>query len=111
MNIPLPDSLVEKLKKQDKGVKLEDEDFEEVYSDVSLYQEDILLMVSDEDATTIFLRDSDITLTVLETCDMIDDYINYQNRSWVGRIIDFLSVFFSRKNKNTTDNQQQTEIE
>ncbi len=99
MNIPLPDSLVEKLKKQDKGIKLEDEDFEEVYSDVSVYQEDILLMVSDEDLTTIFLRDSDITLTVLETCEDIDSYIEYMSLNSFQRVWLAVSNLFSRKNK------------
>lgn len=97
LGVKLPEDLVEKLKKQDKGIKLEDRDFEEVYSDVSVYESDILLMISDEEATTIFLRDSNVTLTVLETCDEIDDYIEYQNKSWIEKVISILLLFFSRK--------------
>lgn len=111
MNIPLPDSLVKKIKQQETGVELKDEDFEEVYSDVSLYESDILLMIEDEDLTTIFLRNSDIRLTVLETVEDIDDYISYLSlnsfqRWWLGFKISFLN-FFRGKNKL----EQQTEIE
>lgn len=108
IGIPIPSKLVEKLKKQDKGIKLklEDEDFEDVYSDVSIYEEDILFKITDDEGiTTLFLRDSNITLTVLETCNMIDDFIDYQNKSWIGKVISFLSLFFSR------NKEEQTEIE
>lgn len=110
MNIPLPESLIKKIKQQEKGVELKEEDFEEVYSDVSLYESDILLMVSDEDLTTIFLRDSDIRLTVLETVVEIDDYISYLSLNsfqkwWLGFKISFLNFFRGKKEI------QQTEIE
>lgn len=103
LGVKLPEDLIKKIKQQEKGIELEDQDFEEVYSDVSIYAEDILLMVSDEDLTTIFLRDSDIRLTVLETVDEIDDYIDYENRNWLEKIRDYFLFFFRR--------EKQTEIE
>lgn len=88
LGLDLPPELTKKLKNQDEGMKLEDEDFEPIYSDVSVYSDDILLMVSDEELTTIFLRDSNITLTVLETVDQINGYIDYINRPWYVKITD-----------------------
>lgn len=110
LGVDIPAELEEKLKQQDKGIELEDQDFQEVYSDVSVYEEDILLMVSDEDLTTIFLRNSDIRLTVLETVEEIDDYISYLSlnsfhRWWLGFKISFLNFFRGKKEI------QQTEIE
>lgn len=114
MNIPLPTSLVEKLKQQDKWVKLEDEDFEEVYSDVYIYNTDILFKVTDEEVTTIFVKGG-YTIQVLETCDEIYDYEEYMSlnsfqKAWMEFKI-AVSNLFLRKNKTTTDVQQQTEIE
>lgn len=108
LGVNIPPELEAKLKQQDKGVELEDQDFEEVYSDVSIYAEDILLMVEDEDLTTIFLRNSDIRLTVLETVEEIDGYIDYLSLSsfqrwWVGFKMDVSNLFRGKK--------QQTEIE
>lgn len=110
LNFPqdkIPKELIQRQKEYESGVKLEDEDFEPVYSDVSLYESDILLMVEDEELTTIFLRDSDIKLTVLETVTEIDDYIHYLSlnsfrRWWLGFKISFLNFFRGKK---------QTEIE
>lgn len=103
LGVKLPEDLIKKIKQQEKGVELKEEDFEDVYSDVSVYAEDILLMVSDEDLTTIFLRDSDIRLTVLETVDEIDDYISYLSLNsfqkwWLVFKVSFLN-FFRGKNK------------
>ncbi len=103
LGVKLPEDLIKKIKQQEKGIELEDQDFEEVYSDVSVYAEDILLMVSDEDLTTIFLRDSDIRVTVLETVEEIDSFIEYLSlnsfqRWWLGFKISFLN-FFRGKNK------------
>lgn len=103
LGVDIPPELEAKLKKQDKGIKLEGDDFKEVYSDVSLYEDDILFKITDDEGiTTLFLRNSDITLTVLETCDQIDDYIDCQNKSWIGRVISFLSLFFSRNKEEQT---------
>jgi hypothetical protein len=112
LNFPqdkIPKELIQRQKEYESGVKLEDQDFEEVYSDVSVYAEDILLMVQDEDLTTIFLRNSDIRLTVLETVEEIDSFIEYLSlnsfqRWWIGFKMD-VSNFFRGKT------EQQTEIE
>jgi hypothetical protein len=106
IGIPLPEDLVEKLKKQDKGVELEDQDFEEIYSDVSIYAEDIILMVEDEGLTTLFVRNSDLKVTVLETVNQIDEYIEYMSlnsfqKAWMGLKISVFNLFL-RKNKNIT---------
>lgn len=105
LNFPqdkIPKELIQRQKEYESGVRLEDEDFEPVYSDVSLYESDILLMVEDEDLTTIFLRDSGIKLTVLETVEEIDDYINYLSLSsfqkwWLGFKVSFLNFFRGKK--------------
>jgi hypothetical protein len=113
LNFPqdkIPKELIQRQKEYELGVKLEDQDFEEIYSDVSIYAEDILLMVEDEDLTTIFLRNSDIRLTVLETVEEIDSFIEYLSlnsflRWWLGFKISFLNFFRGKKEL------QQTEIE
>lgn len=107
LGVKLPEDLIKKIKQQEEGVKLEDEDFEEVYSDVSLYAEDILLMVEDEHLTTIFLRNSDIRLTVLETVEEIDSFIDYLSLSsfqrwWLGFKISFLNFFRGKKELQQT---------
>lgn len=107
LGVKLPEDLVEKIKQQEESVKLEDQDFEEVYSDISLYAEDILLMVQDEDLTTIFLRELDVRFTVLETIEEIESFIDYLSLStfqkwWLGFKISFLNFFRGKK---------QTEIE
>lgn len=102
LGVNIPPELEEKLKKQDKGVKLEEEDFEKIYSNVSIYNTDILFKVTDEDITTIFVKGG-YTLTVLETCDEIDDYEEYMNRNLLEKIRDFFLFIFSRKKKQTLE--------
>jgi hypothetical protein len=98
LNIP-EDKIPQELKDREKEVELDDEeDFEEIYSLVSIYAEDILLMVTDDLETTIFLRDSDLTISVVETADEIDAYIEYLNLSWFERLKISVSKLFSRKN-------------
>ena len=102
MSIPLPESLVKKIKQQERGVELKDEDFEEQYSDISIYEDEIVFKMTDSKGTTIFVRGG-YTLEVLETVDEIDDYIHYLSlnsfqRWWLGFKISFLS-FFRGKNK------------
>lgn len=104
LNIP-EDKIPQELKDREKEVELDDEeDFEEIYSLVSIYAEDILLMVTDDLETTIFLRDSDLTISVVETADEIDAYIEYLNLSWFERlkisVSKFTSSLFSRKKNN-----------
>ena len=69
---------------------LEDEDYEEVYSEVMVYVDQIQLMSGDVDATVIFLKDG-ITVTVTETVEEIYNYIDYLERGWFERQKD--SVF------------------
>lgn len=95
IGIPIPSDLVQKLKEQDKGVKLDDEDYEEVHSDIMVYVDQIKLMVEDEEVTTIFLE-GDLRITVMETVDEIDFFIDYIERSWFTRQKDLFSMFFAK---------------
>lgn len=99
LGMDIPPELEEKLKQQDKGVKLEEEDFEEVYSDVSIYNTDILFKVTDEEVTTIFVKGG-YTIQVLETCDEIDHYEEFMSRNWFEKIRDFFYFFFRAKKMN-----------
>ena len=108
IGIPLPPDLVEKLKKQDKGIELSSEDFEEEYSDISIYDDEIVFKVTDAEGTVLFVRGGH-TLQVLETVDEIDSYIDYMSLSsfekwWIGFKIAF-SNFFRRKQKITEEIQ------
>jgi hypothetical protein len=98
IGIPLPLDLVEKLKNQDKGIELNSEDFEEAYSDISIFDDDILFKVTDLEGTVLFVKGG-YTLTVLETVDEIDSYIDYMSRNWLEKIRDYVLFFFCRKNK------------
>jgi len=99
LGIPLPDSLVQKLKKLEYGVELEDEDFEQVTSDIVVYEDQIKVMVTDDEFTTIFLQDG-LTITVLETSEEIDFYLDFLTRTWFEKLRDSVSLFFRRiKNK------------
>lgn len=98
IGIPLPPDLVEKLKKQEKGIELKEEDFEEEYSDVSLYEDDIVFMVSDIESTTIFVKGG-YTLQVIETVDEIDAFVDYMSRNGLEKIRDYFLFLFRRKNK------------
>ena len=97
MAIPIPPELEERLKVKDVGIKLLDEDFEEVYSDVSLYEDDIVFKVSDSEGTTIFVKGG-YTISVLESVDEIDAYVDYMNRNWLEKIRDYFLSLFRRKN-------------
>lgn len=81
------------LKEQE--VALEDEDYEEVYSEVMVYVDQIQLMSGDVDATVIFLKDG-ITVTVTETVEEIYNYIDYLERGWLERQKDSLNRFWWR---------------
>lgn len=105
LGVKLPEDLVKKLKNQDKGIELNSEDFEEEYSDISIYDDEILFKVTDSDGTVLFVKGG-YTLQVLETVDDIDSYIDYMSRNWLEKIRDYVLFFFRRKNK-----EQQTEIE
>ena len=81
------------LKEQE--VALEDEDYEDVYSEVLVYVDQIQLMSGDVDATIIFLKDG-ITVTVTESVDEIYSYIDYLERGWLERQKDSLNRFWWR---------------
>ena len=81
------------LKEQE--VALEDEDYEDVYSEVLVYVDQIQLMSGDVDATIIFLKDG-ITVTVTESVDEIYSYIDYLERGWFERQKDSLNRFWWR---------------
>ena len=83
------------LKEQE--VALEDEDYEDVYSEVMVYVDQIQLMSGDVDATVIFLKDG-ITVTVTESVDEIYSYIDYLERGWLERQKD--SILVAIKNEN-----------
>ena len=81
------------LKEQE--VALEDEDYEDVYSEVMVYVDQIQLMSGDVDATVIFLKDG-ITVTVTESVDEIYSYIDYLERGWLERQKDSIFRFWWR---------------
>lgn len=81
------------LKEQE--VALEDEDYEDVYSEVMVYVDQIQLMSGDVDATVIFLKDG-ITVTVTETVEEIYNYIDYLERDWLERQKDSVFRFWLR---------------
>ena len=81
------------LKEQE--VALEDEDYEDVYSEVMVYVDQIQLMSGDVEATVIFLKDG-ITVTVTETVEEIYNYIDYLERGWFERQKDSVFRFWWR---------------
>lgn len=93
MAIPIPSDLEAKLKQKDRGVELEDDDYEAVTSDIILYEDQIKVMVTDEDFTTIFLNDG-LTITVLETSEEIDYYLDFLHRTWFEKTKDSIYMFF-----------------
>lgn len=101
LNVDLPQELKDRLKSREKGIELEDDDFEETYSDVMVYEDEIKFYVTDINGTTIFLND-DISLSVLETVDDIDDYLDFINRNWLEKIRDYVIIFFRKKFKKKT---------
>lgn len=95
IGIPIPSELIDKLKKQEKGTELEDEDFEMVTSDILVYEDQIKLLVTDDEFTTIFLNDG-LTITVLETTEEIDFYLDFLHRTWFEKLKDSVYLFFRR---------------
>lgn len=102
MAIKPPKDLVDKLKEFESGVKLEDDDYEEVYSDVSLYEDEILFKVTTEDKTTLFIKGG-FTIDVLESCEEIDLYVDFHNLSWFEKKYLLFLNFFRRKQELTED--------
>ena len=93
LGVKLPEDLVEKIKQQEEGLPLEDEDFEEQYSHISLYEDEIVFKVTDSEGTTIFVKGG-YTLEVLETVDEIDSYIDYQNLNCIEKLILYIKMKF-----------------
>ena len=91
VGIPLPQDLVDKLKKKDNGVEFGDEDYEEVYSDVVVYEDEIRLIVTSENFTTIFLRDG-LTITVQETAEEIDLYLDLLEMTWFDKLKQYIKL-------------------
>jgi hypothetical protein len=102
MAIKPPKDLVDKLKEFESGVKLEDEDYEEVYSNVSVYEDEILFKVTTEDKTTLFIKGG-FTIDVLESCEEIDLYVDFHNLSWFEKKYLLFLNFFRRKEVLTED--------
>lgn len=102
MAIKPPKDLVDKLKEFESGVKLEDDDYEEVYSDVSLYEDEILFKVTTEDKTTLFIKGG-FTINVLESCEEIDLYVDFHNLSWIDKKYLLFLNLFRRKEELTED--------
>lgn len=99
IGIPLPQDLVDKIKNQSRGIEFSDDDYESVTTDIVVYEDEIKLMITDDEFTTIFLRDG-LTITVLEEAEAIDDYISYMQRSQFTKFVNYISYFFRRiKNK------------
>ncbi len=98
LNFPqdkIPKELIERQKEYELGVKLEDEDFEEEYSDISIFDDEILFKVTDVNGTVLFVKGG-YTLQVLETVDEIDSYIEYQNLSWIEKLIIYIKMKFTK---------------
>lgn len=89
----LPQDLLDKLKEQDKEVEFDDDDYEAVTSEIMLYEDQIKLVVTDDEFTTIFLEDG-ITITVLETAEEIDYYLDFLHRSLFEKFKNSVSYFF-----------------
>ena len=100
MGIKPPKDLQDKIKEFEQGVKLEDDDFEEITSEVIVYEDQIKLIVEDSltKTTTIFLKDG-LTVRVLESALEIDSYLDYIQMSWIEKKISVLLSFFRQKNK------------
>ena len=93
------DRIPQELKDREKALEVEDEDFEEIYTEIMVYLDDIKLAVTDRGLTTVFLKD-DLTITVTETADEIDSFIDFLEMTWVDRLrLDF-NIFCGKiKNK------------
>lgn len=94
LDIP-EDKIPQSLKDREKELDVEDDDYEEVYTEIMVYLDDIKLAVTDRDLTTIFLND-DLTLTVTETVEEIDNYIDWLEMNWWDKFKADYSIFLRR---------------
>jgi len=91
----IPKELIQRQKDYELGIELKDEDYEEVYSDVSIYEDEIIFKVTDEDKTTLFVKGG-YTINVLETCEEIDYIVDFLRLNWFERNwMLFLNLFFT----------------
>lgn len=99
LGVKLPEDLIAKIKQQEEGIPLEDGDFEETYSAISIFDDKILFKVANLGETVLFVKGG-YTLTVLETIDDIDDFVEYMSRNWLEKIKDYFLFIFHRKINN-----------
>ena len=71
----IPKDLLEKQKKFEEGIELEDEDYELLEYPVRLYEDEIVGYVRSEDVTMMFTK-TGLTFSVKETVEEIDELID-----------------------------------
>ncbi len=94
----IPKELIERTKEFEQGVELNDDDYEEIESDVVIYEEEIVMMVENvlEGTTSIFLKNG-LNIRVAESPFEIDSYIDYLRMSWFEKKFNLFLSFFRRK--------------
>ena len=94
LNVP-ENKMPKELLEREKQAVVGDEDYEEVHSEIMVYVDEIKLVVTDDEFTTVFLKDN-FTVTVLETVEEIDFYLDFIERSEFAKLKDLLSMFFAK---------------
>jgi hypothetical protein len=100
----IPKELIERQKNFELGVELKDEDYKEVYSDVSIYEDEIVFKITDFEKTTLYVRGGFI-ISVLESCDKIDARVDYIRMNWFLKQWYLFLTFFRRKSNKTEKNE------
>jgi hypothetical protein len=96
LGVDLPEDLVEKLEARNKSFSFGDDDYEEVYSDVLIYEDDIKFVLTGETGTIVYLK-GNIRIGVLETVEEIDDYLSYYHMSFLEKLLQNIKYMFSKK--------------
>jgi len=106
LDIPY-DKIPQELKDRKKALDNIEEEVEEVYSDIIVYEDQIKAVIEDDEGyTTIFLKDG-LLLTVLESALDIDSYLDYVQLSWIEKqFLLFKSFFAELKWKLSKENKQ-----
>ena len=78
LGMKIPKDSLEKERNFDKGIMLDDEDFENLEYPVRIYEDEIVGYVSPDNETTIFTK-TGLTFTVKETVEEIDELIENNN--------------------------------
>ena len=101
------DKIPQEIKDKEKALDNIEEEVEEVYSDIIVYEDQIKAVIEDDEGyTTIFLKDG-LLLTVLESALDIDSYLDYVQLSWIEkRLLLFKSFFAELKWKLSKENKQ-----